>query len=86
MSKLRRVLVTIPPHSEFERTLAHDLEISEGETRSHISWEMELRLPFVVYDDIVRMAADAGWQIEEFYTYLIVQGAMRVVEHGTPID
>lgn len=87
MSKLLRVLVTLPAQSEFRRSLHEDLDLAPGEARTMAKVpDLEIPLPQVIVEDIAWMAGIAGWRLSDFYTYLIVQGAIRLIEHGQPID
>lgn len=87
MSRLRQAVITLPTPAAFEREVRERLDLDPGETAAPVWTEMlRVKLPQAVLDDLLAWARASGWTVGELAGYLIVQGAMRVIEQGTPLD
>jgi len=81
--KLDMIRVKVPERFlEWEHTVEERLLVEPADDVRSVDAPTALRLPGVLVLDYNRAAQEVGWTLGQFLSFLVVQGAMRVVEKG----
>lgn len=79
--KLNTVRLILPGQfQEWERVVEAHLEAERSGDARSVDASTALRLPGVLIVDYNRAAQEVGWTLGQFLSFLVVQGAMRVIE------